>query len=292
MTINKVKRWTIWASISCVWLLAPTPGHCFCIPEPGAGPAHTARPQADHSQYEHRPFGEVIRGTGRMAKANPLRFSTKYQDDETDLVYYGYRYNNASTGRWLSRDPIGERAGKNLYGFVANDPVRSIDALGRVAIVWPTDETHERDVDADITATLTVSDVCHGGPLLFTVRVTADYDVTPGAGPGYLSQDGISFGYGGAPTQATDFQYGPPFSFTVPFSKSLPICPNGRQSGSMDFAMARNGEPLVTITFDWHYKCDCQCKEVEPFKPSYTYFIFPPIKPPPPPKRPGRTNLF
>jgi RHS repeat-associated protein len=27
-----------------------------------------------------------------MARANSFRFSTKYQDDETDLLYYGYRY--------------------------------------------------------------------------------------------------------------------------------------------------------------------------------------------------------
>ena len=38
-----------------------------------------------------------------MAKANPFRFSTKYQDDETDLLYYGRRYLNTSTGRWLTR---------------------------------------------------------------------------------------------------------------------------------------------------------------------------------------------
>jgi RHS repeat-associated protein len=49
------------------------------------------------------PFGELLRATGPMAKANPFRFSTKYQDDETDLVYYGRRYLNTSTGRWLSR---------------------------------------------------------------------------------------------------------------------------------------------------------------------------------------------
>ena len=55
------------------------------------------------------PFGEVLRATGPMAKANPFRFSTKYQDDETDLLYYGYRYYSASTGRWLSRDPISEK---------------------------------------------------------------------------------------------------------------------------------------------------------------------------------------
>ena len=52
------------------------------------------------------PFGEVIRATGPLAKANPIRFSTKYEDDESDLFYYGYRY--AKDGRWLSRDPYDE----------------------------------------------------------------------------------------------------------------------------------------------------------------------------------------
>ena len=66
-----------------------------------------------------------------MAKANPFRFSTKYQDDETDLLYYGYRYYNASTGRWISRDPIAERGGRNLLAFISNDPVDAIDRLGK-----------------------------------------------------------------------------------------------------------------------------------------------------------------
>ena len=80
--------------------------------------------------YEYGPFGEVIRATGPMAKANPFRFSTKYQDDETDLLYYGNRYYNASTGRWLSSDPIGEDGGLNVYGFVSNDGINSWDAIG------------------------------------------------------------------------------------------------------------------------------------------------------------------
>ena len=77
------------------------------------------------------PFGEVIRVTGPMAKVNPFRFSTKYQDDESDLVYYGYRYYNASTGRWLSRDPIGEKGGINLYVLVGDDPIDKIDLFGQ-----------------------------------------------------------------------------------------------------------------------------------------------------------------
>ena len=31
---------------------------------------------------------------------------------------------------WLSRDPIAERGGLNLYGYVGNNPIGSIDPLG------------------------------------------------------------------------------------------------------------------------------------------------------------------
>jgi RHS repeat-associated protein len=42
----------------------------------------------------------------------------------------GYRYYNPSTGSWLSRDPIGEEGGVNLYGFVAADPISYVDPHG------------------------------------------------------------------------------------------------------------------------------------------------------------------
>jgi RHS repeat-associated protein len=84
------------------------------------------------AQYEYGPFGEVLRATGPMAKANPFRFSTKYQDDETDLLYYGYRYYNGSMGRWLSRDAAAEGAGPALYEFCLNNPISHMDLLGRL----------------------------------------------------------------------------------------------------------------------------------------------------------------
>jgi RHS repeat-associated protein len=96
------------------------------------------------ANYDYGPFGELIRLSGPMAKLNPLRFSTKYDDDETDFLYYGYRYYNPSTGRWLSRDPIEEKGFQvysrsrsrrsglepNLYVFVKNSPLNYSDALG------------------------------------------------------------------------------------------------------------------------------------------------------------------
>jgi RHS repeat-associated protein len=65
-----------------------------------------------------------------MAKVNPFGFSTQYTDSETDLVYYGYRYYSPALGRWLSRDPIEEQGGLNLYAFGSNNPNSGFDVLG------------------------------------------------------------------------------------------------------------------------------------------------------------------
>jgi hypothetical protein len=48
------------------------------------------------------------------------------------LIYYGYRYYDSVTGRWPSRDPIGERGGLNLYGFVNNNSIKYVDIRGNV----------------------------------------------------------------------------------------------------------------------------------------------------------------
>ncbi|PWU10508.1 MAG: hypothetical protein C5B50_25455 [Verrucomicrobia bacterium] len=83
------------------------------------------------AQYEYGPFGQVLRATGPMAFTNPFLFSTKFYDWETGLYYYGYRYYDPSTGRWLSRDAIGESAGMNLFGFSYNSPQQFADSDGR-----------------------------------------------------------------------------------------------------------------------------------------------------------------
>lgn len=46
------------------------------------------------------------------------------------LNKYGYRYYDPMTGRWPSRDPIGENGGVNLYGFVGNNGLNQLDYLG------------------------------------------------------------------------------------------------------------------------------------------------------------------
>ena len=81
------------------------------------------------AHFEYDPFGNTVVNTGSVELFN-YRFSTKPLDFETGLYYYNYRYYDPLTGRWPSRDPIGERGGKNLYGFVGNDGVDRWDRLG------------------------------------------------------------------------------------------------------------------------------------------------------------------
>lgn len=85
------------------------------------------------ANYEFDPFGQSIRVTGAVAKVSPFRFSTKFTDDETDLVYFGYRYHHPSLGRWINRDPIAEDGGINIYVYVLNCPTRLHDPLGATA---------------------------------------------------------------------------------------------------------------------------------------------------------------
>ncbi|MCI5135996.1 MAG: RHS repeat-associated core domain-containing protein, partial [Candidatus Electrothrix sp. AW2] len=82
------------------------------------------------AEYDYAPFGTVLSSNGDMADAFAYRFSTKPYDTETELYYYGYRYYLPELGRWISRDPIGEDGGFNLYVFVLNDAVNLFDVLG------------------------------------------------------------------------------------------------------------------------------------------------------------------
>ncbi len=84
------------------------------------------------AEYAYGPFGEPLQLTPNVNNPSPFRFSTKFQDEETGLLYYGFRY--LREGRWLSRDPIGEGGGVNLYGFVNNNAVSGVDALGLVLV--------------------------------------------------------------------------------------------------------------------------------------------------------------
>ena len=65
-----------------------------------------------------------------IVSLNPFRFGSEYYDSELDLVYYNFRHYSPVLGRFLSRDPIEEQGGLNLYAFVGNRTTFQNDSLG------------------------------------------------------------------------------------------------------------------------------------------------------------------
>ena len=87
------------------------------------------------AQYTYDAFGNTISQSGPLADFFRHRFSTKYFDAETGLYYYGHRFYSPVLRRWLTRDPIEEDGGLNLYGFCGNNATMCVDPLGNAVYV-------------------------------------------------------------------------------------------------------------------------------------------------------------
>jgi len=114
-----------------------------------------------HERLEYTPYGETWidwRNTGESSDKTPFRFTAKERDEETGLYYFGARYLDARTSRWLSVDPamyegdylpgpgrdpskLGGMGGFyntlnfHAYGYSHNNPIRYIDPDGRSPVV-------------------------------------------------------------------------------------------------------------------------------------------------------------
>ena len=83
------------------------------------------------ARWDYDPFGNKLTDAElAWLELCPFGFSAKYEDGETGLLYYGFRYYSAELGRWLSRDPIAERGGVNVHLFSSNEPTGVVDYLG------------------------------------------------------------------------------------------------------------------------------------------------------------------
>ena len=72
----------------------------------------------------------VTKGGSMQDAGGEYAFSTKPLVESLDWYYYGFRYYDPLSGRWLSRDPIGEAGGLNIYRFTANNALNYLDILG------------------------------------------------------------------------------------------------------------------------------------------------------------------
>ncbi|GHU04913.1 hypothetical protein AGMMS49960_21110 [Betaproteobacteria bacterium] len=79
------------------------------------------------ASYDYDPYGSLINNPGT---APEFGYAGMQYHQPSGLYLTKYRAYDPRTGRWLSRDPIGEAGGLNLYGYVGGNPVSFVDPLG------------------------------------------------------------------------------------------------------------------------------------------------------------------
>ena len=88
---------------------------------------------------EYVPFGETFIDERQSQSSwhTPYLFNAKERDEETGLTYYGARYYDSRTSRWLSVDPLAEKyPGRSSYEYCLSNPVAYIDNDGRFSQKW------------------------------------------------------------------------------------------------------------------------------------------------------------
>jgi len=137
------------------------------------------------AEYDYDPYGGPVIERGLAAEACPFRHRTKYYDSESWLYYYGYRYYDPSTTKWISKDPLGEEGGWNLTCFSGNDPVNKYDPTGLATLQESLADgmlTLQEANELDMTK-LEISNVIRflgdDRDSYFTSRTVSNYEVDP-----------------------------------------------------------------------------------------------------------------
>ncbi len=80
------------------------------------------------AQYAYGPWGETTKIQG-SADAD-RQFTGLYAHARSGLLLSQTRAYNPALGRWISRDPIAEAGGVNLYAYQPNNPISFVDPDG------------------------------------------------------------------------------------------------------------------------------------------------------------------
>jgi len=80
--------------------------------------------------YDYDPYGKPTRNTASGSTRADYRYAGLFYHAPSGLYLTHYRAYDPVTARWLSRDPVGERGGVNLYTYVGNSPLAFIDPIG------------------------------------------------------------------------------------------------------------------------------------------------------------------
>lgn len=83
------------------------------------------------SRMTYKAYGETKTHLPPLiGKAPDYRYAGLFFHEQSGLYLAVFRAYDPSAGRWISRDPIGEDGGVNLYTYVASDPINNDDSLG------------------------------------------------------------------------------------------------------------------------------------------------------------------
>ena len=86
-------------------------------------------------------FGNTTNFCDSAVEHLKYRFSTKPLIG--DLYYFGFRFYDPLIGRWLSRDPIQEAGGENLFSYLENSWHMTFDLLGLSGLVYTNEKLDE-----------------------------------------------------------------------------------------------------------------------------------------------------
>ncbi|WP_231663654.1 RHS repeat-associated core domain-containing protein [Ralstonia solanacearum] len=79
---------------------------------------------------EYGPYGELVKSQGRAEYRSDFGYAGMQYHAASGMYLTLFRAYDPGTGRWVSRDPIGELGGINLYSYVRGNPLTRIDPLG------------------------------------------------------------------------------------------------------------------------------------------------------------------
>ncbi|MGC5940078.1 RHS repeat-associated core domain-containing protein, partial [Ralstonia pseudosolanacearum] len=89
------------------------------------------------SHTEYGPYGEPIKSEGRSEYRSDFGYAGMQYHAASGMYLTQFRAYDPGTGRWVSRDPIGEEGGINLYAYVGGNPLSNSDPRGLQAYPIP-----------------------------------------------------------------------------------------------------------------------------------------------------------